>query len=158
MASAGKFVDGSPDQVYGYGQIEYGKKVTVPNATEHILRAVDLWFSQSKDYHSYHNRTRETFWFFQAVWKGLKKVGIGIAVGAEDQCGSNEKIWAVVNYDKPPMEYESSHQENVEAKPSKTEEECTESSTSSTTSSFRPLRPAVALFITGPLMVLTCQN
>jgi len=120
-ASAGKNADGSPADVYGYGQIVYKMQLTSPNATEHFLRAVDLWFSKSKEYHSYNNRTLESLWFTQAVWKELKKVGIGIAVGAEDQCGSDEEMWIIVNYDRPSLASESQFQRNVEAKPSKTE-------------------------------------
>jgi len=110
-----------------YGENIWRHRVSfLPNATEELLTAVDLFYEEVKNYGSFSDRTGLTGHFTQVVWKETKSLGMGIAVGGEEQCDIRYKELRITANYNPPGNYNSkqAHEENVQARPSKTEAEC----------------------------------
>lgn len=76
------------------------------DCTDSVFRAIDLWYSEVRNYNfDKPGYSATTGHFTQLVWKGSKRIGLGVGVGGG-------KIVVVMNFD-PPGNFLNAFDENV---------------------------------------------
>jgi len=114
----------------GYGENMWSGGLgtsTTPNLTEDMAAASRSWYNEVQYYIDFQKDSGGvTGHFTQAIWKGSRILGMGAAAGTDKECADHQYLFIVGEYDPPGnFQTQEDYDENVEAKPSRSEEYCT---------------------------------